>query len=137
VDPVVLMAVIGVLGIGAQWFAWRLSMPAIVLMLFAGLIAGPVTGVIDPETAFGDLFRPMISIAVAVILFEGGLTLNFGELRHTGPAVRRLVYFGAPLSWILSTLAIHYGADRDHAAAATGTAGATPGWCSALGEYRQ
>ena len=107
---VVLMAVIGVLGIGAQWLAWRLSMPAIVLMLAAGLLAGPATGMIDPEAAFGDLFRPMISIAVAVILFEGGLTLNFHELRSTGPAVRRLVYFGAPLSWLLSTLAIHYGA---------------------------
>ena len=109
-EPAVLFAIIGVLGIGSQWLAWRLQMPAIVLMLVAGIVAGPVTGLIDPETAFGELFRPIVSVAVAVILFEGGLTLNFRELRETRPAVRALVYIGAPLGWLLSTLAVRYGA---------------------------
>ncbi|MEO1313531.1 MAG: cation:proton antiporter, partial [Pseudomonadota bacterium] len=109
-EPVVLFALIGVLGIGAQWLAWRLQMPAIVLMLGAGLLAGPVTGLLDPATGFGDLLRPIVAVAVAVILFEGGLTLNVAELREARPAVRRLVFFGAPLGWLFSTLAIHYGA---------------------------
>ncbi|MEO0913115.1 MAG: sodium:proton antiporter, partial [Pseudomonadota bacterium] len=109
-DTVPLLALIGVLGIGSQWLAWRLQMPAIVLMLAAGLIAGPATGLVNPEAAFGDIFRPLVSIAVAVILFEGGLTLNFAELRSTGTAVRRLVFLGAPLAWIFSTLAARYGA---------------------------
>ncbi|MEM9779521.1 MAG: sodium:proton antiporter, partial [Pseudomonadota bacterium] len=75
-----------------------------------GLLAGPVTGLLDPATGFGDLLRPIVAVAVAVILFEGGLTLNVAELREARPAVRRLVFFGAPLGWLFSTLAIHYGA---------------------------
>lgn len=109
-EPVVLFALIGVLGIGAQWLAWRLQMPAIVLMLGAGLLAGPVTGLLDPAAGFGELLRPIVAVAVAVILFEGGLTLNLAELREARPAVRRLVFVGAPLGWLLSALAIHYGA---------------------------
>lgn len=109
-DPIVLFAIIGVLGIGSQWLAWRLRIPAIVLMLGVGLLAGPVTGAIDPEPAFGELFRPIISVAVAVILFEGGLTLNAKGLQDAEKAVRRLVVIGAPLGWLLSTLAARYGA---------------------------
>lgn len=109
-DPIVLFAMIGALGIGAQWLAWRMRLPAIVLMLAAGLLVGPGLGVMNPGVAFGDLFRPVIAVAVAVILFEGGLTLNFRELRETGTAVRRLVFFGAPLAWLFSTLSLHYGA---------------------------
>ena len=109
-DPVVLFAVIGALGIGSQWLAWRLRLPAIVLMLAAGLLAGPGLGWIKPDDAFGDLFRPVIAVAVAVILFEGGMTLNLRELRETGEGVRRLVFLGAPLAWLFSTLAVRYGA---------------------------
>lgn len=109
-EPVVIFALIGALGIGSQWLAWRLRLPAIVLMLVAGLLAGPGFGLINPSKEFGDLFTPVISIAVAVILFEGGLTLNFRELRETGEGVRRLFFLGAPLAWIFSTAAIYYGA---------------------------
>ncbi|MHA3913607.1 cation:proton antiporter [Halovulum sp. GXIMD14793] len=109
-EPTVVFALIGVLGIGSQWLAWRLRMPAIVLMLAAGILAGPATGLINPTAEFGDLLRPIVSVAVAVILFEGGLTLNFAELRGVGPAVKRMVFLGAPLAWLLSTLAAHYGA---------------------------
>ena len=63
-----IIALIGVLGIGAQWIAWRTGWPAIALMLVAGIFAGPVTGLIDPHAAFGSLLEPAISIAVAVIL---------------------------------------------------------------------
>ncbi|MFS4438649.1 cation:proton antiporter [Paracoccaceae bacterium GXU_MW_L88] len=109
-EPALLFAIIGVLGVGSQWLAWRLQLPAIVLMLAAGLIAGPITGLINPAEDFGELFRPIVSVAVAVILFEGGLTLHFHELRESSKAVRRLVYIGAPLGWALSTLACHYAA---------------------------
>ena len=99
-------AVIGVAGVGAQWLAWRLRMPAIVLMLTAGLVLGPVTGILVPARDIGPLIAPMVSLAVSVILFEGGLTLNFHRLADARPAVRRLVYVGAPLGWLLSTLAL-------------------------------
>ncbi|SOH92356.1 NhaP-type Na+/H+ or K+/H+ antiporter [Monaibacterium marinum] len=109
-DTVTTFAVIGALGIGSQWLAWRFQLPAIVLMLVAGVVAGPVTGLLNPEDSFGELLKPIIAVAVAVILFEGGLTLNFKGLRDAGPSVLRLVIIGAPLGWVLSALAIRYGA---------------------------
>ena len=107
-DPVAALAVIGSLGVGAQWVAWRLKVPAIVLMLAAGILAGPVFGVLVPARDLGTLMAPMISIAVAVILFEGGLTLNRHSLRDAASGVLRFVIIGAPVGWLLSTLALHY-----------------------------
>ena len=116
---ILVVAVIGVLGIGAQWLAWRFNLPAIVLMAIAGILAGPVFGVLRPppgvgdglaplEALFGDFYRPMISIAVAVILFEGGLTLNFAEIRGLTKGVQRLVFPGVPIAWALGSLAGFY-----------------------------
>ncbi|MBC7132839.1 MAG: sodium:proton antiporter [Roseovarius sp.] len=105
-----IFALVGVLGVGAQWLAWRLRMPAIVLMLAAGLIVGPGLGLFDPARDIGPLMGPMVSIAVAVILFEGGLTLNIQGLRGAAEGVWRLVILGAPLGWLGSTLALHYAA---------------------------
>ncbi|MDB6181897.1 cation:proton antiporter [Paracoccus fistulariae] len=109
-SPVEAFAIVGVAGVAAQWLAWRFRLPAIVLMLAAGLILGPITGIFIPSRDIGSLVAPMISLAVAVILFEGGLTLSFKELADARPAVRRLVYIGAPLGWLLSTLVLRYGA---------------------------
>jgi NhaP-type Na+/H+ or K+/H+ antiporter len=109
-EPVAVFGLVGVIGVGAQWIAWRLRMPAIVLMLLAGFVVGPVTGVLNPSVAFGDLLQPMIALAVAVILFEGGLTLDFKGLRDAQKGVLRLVLIGAPLGWLLSALAVYYGA---------------------------
>lgn len=111
-------AIIGVLGIGAQWIAWRTNMPAIVLMSIAGVLAGPVLGVFTPadappgsppmEALFGEFYRPIIAIAVAVILFEGGLQLNFSEIRSLKQGVQRLVIPGVPIAWGLGALAAHH-----------------------------
>jgi NhaP-type Na+/H+ or K+/H+ antiporter len=107
-DIVLKLAVIGTAGIAAQWFAWRLQLPAIVLLLAAGFIAGPATGFLDPAADFGDIYRPMVSIAVAIILFEGGLTLNFSEIRETSKAVRRIIMYAGPMVWGMGALAAHY-----------------------------
>lgn len=103
------IALIGLLGIGAQWVAWRIGKPAIALMLVVGIFAGAV-GLIDPERDFGALQEPIIKLAVAVILFEGGLSLNFKELRQAGGAVTMMVLIAGPIAWILGTAAAHYGA---------------------------
>lgn len=108
--PVEAIALIGALGVGAQWLAWRLHLPAIVLMLVAGLVVGPGLGILNPARDIGALTGPMISVAVAIILFEGGMTLNLHALRDAAAGVRRLVYLGAPLGWITSTLALHHAA---------------------------
>lgn len=104
------IALVGALGVGSQWLAWRMQMPAIVLMLAAGILIGPVAGVLEPHAVFGDFLSPLISVAVAVILFEGGLTLNLKQLGDARAGVLRLVLVGAPLGWLLSSLALRYGA---------------------------
>lgn len=107
-EQALVIAMVGILGIGAQWLAWRTGWPAIVLMLAAGFLAGPILGLFDPEHAFGDLLGPMVGIGVALILFEGGLNLDFRELRHAGSGVLRLVTVAVPIAWILGTLAAHH-----------------------------
>lgn len=109
-SPVMAIALVGALGVGSQWIAWRLHLPAIVLMLVAGIVVGPVAGLLDPLRDIGETTRPMISLAVAVILFEGGLTLDLHKLGDARRGVMRLVLIGAPLGWLLSTLALRYGA---------------------------
>ncbi|KUF11894.1 cation:proton antiporter [Pseudoponticoccus marisrubri] len=107
-DPVLAFSLVGALGVGSQWLAWRLRLPAIVLMLAAGLIIGPLTGILDPRTQFGGMLEPMIAVAVAIILFEGGLTLHLRSLSDAATGVRRLVLIGAPLGWLASTGALHF-----------------------------
>jgi NhaP-type Na+/H+ or K+/H+ antiporter len=104
-DIVFVVTLIGVAGIGAQWLAWRFNLPAIVLMSIAGILIGPVLGWIRPEESFGELYQPLISIAVGIILFEGGLQLKFDELREVGRGVRRLVFPGVFIAWGLGFLA--------------------------------
>ncbi|PIQ95621.1 MAG: sodium:proton exchanger [Nitrospinae bacterium CG11_big_fil_rev_8_21_14_0_20_56_8] len=97
-----------ILGIGIQWIAWRLSIPAIILLSVGGILTGPVLGWIDPVRDFGELVQVLIKLAVAIILFEGGLNLKLHELKTSGKTVKRLIGMGLPLSWILGTLAAYY-----------------------------
>ena len=105
-DPNPLLTIALLLGAGAgmQWIAWRLKVPAILLLLLTGFAAGPLLGWFEPERTFGGLFRPLVSLAVGIILFEGGLTLRLGDLGGAGNIVMRLCTVGAAVSWILTTL---------------------------------
>ncbi|HEY4565696.1 MAG TPA: sodium:proton antiporter [Savagea sp.] len=96
------------LGILSQWLAWRFSMPAIVVMSIAGLLVGPIFGLINPQQSMGDLFSPIISLAVAIILFEGSLNLDFKEIKGFSKPVGRIVTLGAFIAWIGGSLAAHY-----------------------------
>ncbi|MEO1036680.1 MAG: sodium:proton antiporter [Pseudomonadota bacterium] len=104
---IIIVAVVG-LGVFAQWVAWRTRLPAIVLLALAGVLAGPVFGFIDPSAEFGEWLQPLISLCVAIILFEGGLSLSLRELKEASSGVRRLVYLGAPLAWCFASLCAHY-----------------------------
>ncbi len=97
-----------VLGMAAQWAALRLNLPSILLLLSAGLAVGPGLGILDPNELFGDLLFPLVSISVALILYEGGLDLNIRELRAIGPAMFRLITVGALVTWLIATLAARY-----------------------------
>lgn len=98
------LSAVAVLGISAQWIGWRFSIPSILLLLTFGILAGPVTGVINPGAMLGDLLYPVVSLAVAIILFEGGLSLSLKEFREVGVTVARLVTVGAAVSWGLSAV---------------------------------
>ncbi len=98
------LAAIIVLGIGAQWLAWRISLPAILLLLIFGFIAGPATGLVDPNLLFGDLLLPLVSVTVAIILFEGGLSLKFSEVKEVTGVIRNLVTIGILVTWVLTSI---------------------------------
>jgi NhaP-type Na+/H+ or K+/H+ antiporter len=102
------LAAILVLGVGAQWLAWRLRLPSILPLLLLGILAGPVSGVLDPDTLLGPILFPLVSIGVALVLFEGGMTLRFRDLRGHGSAVTNLVTWGALLNGVLIAAGSHY-----------------------------
>ena len=102
------LASIVILGIAAQWLAWKLRFPSILFLLVFGFIAGPVTGFLHPDKLLGDLLLPIVSISVALILFEGGLTLRLKELREVGTVVFILIFIGAFITWFIAAASAHY-----------------------------
>jgi len=109
------LASIIILGIVAQWLAWRLHLPSILLLLIFGFIAGPVTGFLDTDAIFGDLLLPIVSLSVAVILLEGGLNLRISELRRVGGVVGRLITIGTLVTWAIGSAAAYFILDLDFA----------------------
>lgn len=94
------IALIVGLAAGSPIVAGWLRVPAILVLVVAGFIAGPITGLLDPDALFGDLLLPLVSIAVALILFEGGLTLDMRELRGASSVVVRLLTVGVIITWL-------------------------------------
>ncbi len=92
-----------ILGAGmlAQWLAWKTQIPSIIALLLAGLALGPGLGLVDPDELLGGTLFPLVSLAVAIILFEGGLDLPPRELRNTGSVVRRLISIGAVMTFLV------------------------------------
>ncbi|MEQ8937564.1 MAG: cation:proton antiporter, partial [Gammaproteobacteria bacterium] len=102
------LAAITVLGIGSQWLASWARLPAILFLLIIGIIVGPVLEFIHPDELFGDLLFPIVSLSVAVILFEGSLTLRFEEIKGLGKTVRNLITIGALITWVIIAFSTHY-----------------------------
>ena len=105
-----LLIISGILaaGFACQWAAWRLKIPSILLLLATGVVVGPVLGILDPDAVFGDLLEPFVSLSVAVILYEGSLTLKLADIRGHGGVVRNLVTVGVIITWCAATGAAHY-----------------------------
>lgn len=104
VGPMLALALIGAAGIGAQWLAWRLRLPSILLLLLAGILVGPILGWLEPRGLFGQVLDPLVSLAVGVILYEGGLSLRVKELGAHGSPILRLLTVGVIVTWVLATL---------------------------------
>jgi NhaP-type Na+/H+ or K+/H+ antiporter len=108
-----------VLAVGSQLLARRLRIPAIVVLLPAGFIAGAATDDIHPTNLLGDLYQPFVSLAVGVILFEAGLRLSLSEIAvGARKVVLRLVIVGVVVTCaaVAVTTAVLFGG-MDHGVA--------------------
>ena len=99
------LAGIVVFGVSAQWIASRLRIPSILVLLGAGVIAGPVTGIVKPDELFGEALFPIVSLAVGLLLFEGGLSLRIQGFKKLPSTVVRLVTVGAVVTWLIAAAA--------------------------------
>ncbi len=106
-DTLIGLTLIAVLGIGAQWLSWRVQLPSILFLLFAGFGAGAV-GWIDPDELFGDLLFPVVSMSVGLIMFEGGLSLKLRELKSIGGTLLALITLGPIVTWGITTFLAVY-----------------------------
>ena len=107
-DPVVSITLIGIVAILSQWVAWRIRLPAILILLLGGLVLGPGLGILDPDALLGDLLYPLVSLSVAFILYEGAITLRFDEIRGLERVVRNLVSVGMLVTWVIVGTASHF-----------------------------
>ncbi len=112
------LAAVVVVGVGAQLLASRIHVPAILLLLLGGVVAGPVLEIIEPDELLGDLLFPAVSLAVGILLFEGGLGLRFAELeRHGRGPIIRLITVGVAVTWVIGAIAAWLLIDIDRNAA--------------------
>jgi NhaP-type Na+/H+ or K+/H+ antiporter len=97
----VALVIAGVLAAGlvAQILGWRLRVPAIVFLLAFGLLAGPITDLVHPDEVFGDALFPTVSIAVAIILFEGSLAMGVAGIRTAGRTTITLLTIGSVITF--------------------------------------
>ena len=116
------LAGIIILGILAQWIAWRFKLPAILPLILVGLLVGPLatlftedhTKIIEPvwdgeKGLFpGEGLFYFVSLAISIILFEGGLTLKRAEIRNVGPVITKLITVGTLITFITGGIVAHY-----------------------------
>jgi NhaP-type Na+/H+ or K+/H+ antiporter len=94
-----------------QWLAWRVKLPAIIFLLLVGILAGPAFGIFAPQALLGDLFFPFVSLSVAIILFEGSLSLKFREILGLEKVVRNMVSIGMVATWLITAVAVRLALD--------------------------
>ena len=117
------LAGIIILGILAQWVAWKFKIPAILPLILIGLLVGPIAAEFLSEDGSkwiepiwngtkglfpGESLFYFVSLAISVILFEGGLTLKFSEIKNVGPVITKLITIGSAITFFGAALAAHY-----------------------------
>ena len=116
------LASIVILGILAQWVAWKFKIPAILPLILIGLFVGPISTLFtenqekwiqpqwDGERGLfpGEGLFSFVSLAISIILFEGGLTLKRSEIKSVGPSITKLITLGAVITFFGAGIAAHY-----------------------------
>ncbi len=116
------LAGIIILGILAQWVAWKFKIPAILPLILIGLLVGPLSTFMSEDG--NQWLQPIwngekglfpgqnlfyfVSLAVGIILFEGGLTLKRDEISKVGPVIGKLISIGAAITFIGAGVAAYY-----------------------------
>ncbi len=94
-----------VLAVGCQLLGARLRIPSLILLLPVGFVAGWLTDDINPNNLLGASFQPLVSMSVAVILYDAGMGLDLAKLTgHTRTVVVRLLALGVPLTWVVAAV---------------------------------
>ncbi|MEZ5477493.1 MAG: cation:proton antiporter [Thiolinea sp.] len=108
------IASIIIAGAVLQWVGWKLQIPGLILLILAGVLLGPAgIGWLNPEQDFGEMLQPMISLGVAVIVFEGGLNLRWHEFKQNSKVIYRLITWSVLITFVLTSLAARYLVDMD------------------------
>lgn len=117
------LAGIIILGILAQWFAWKFKIPAILPLILIGLLVGPIASefLTDDGSKYiepvwngkkglfpGDYLYYFVSLAISIILFEGGLTLKRNEIKNVGPVITKLITLGSAVTFFGAGIVAHY-----------------------------
>ena len=116
------LAGIIILGIIAQWAAWRLKLPAILPLILIGLLVGPISTLLSEDGSKwiepiwngtkglfpGDGLYYFVSLAISIILFEGGLTLKRSEIKNIGPVITKLITLGSAVTFFLAGIAAYF-----------------------------
>lgn len=118
------LASILILGIFAQWLAWKTKVPAILPLIVIGLLVGPLSTYITPDGAKyiepmykadidhgifpGNILFYFVTLSIGIILFEGGLTLRLKELKGVGPSIMRLISLGSLVTFVGAAVLTHY-----------------------------
>lgn len=111
-----------ILGIIAQWLAWKLKLPAILPLIIVGIVVGPVSTLITNDGSkwiepvwngthglfAGESLFYFVSLAISIILFEGGLTLKRKEVANVAPAIVKLITVGTIVTFFGAGITVHY-----------------------------
>ena len=103
-DPIVQLSGIVVLAFSVTWLGERIRVPIILPLLLTGFLIGPILGLANPDEIFGDLLAPTVSIAVGLILFEGGLSLRLREMEGQQRVLWLLVTVGVLITWAIGAV---------------------------------
>src|SRR5262249_59080928 len=98
------LGLITVLAVGSQVLANQLRVPALIILLPAGFTAGAITNDVNPEQLLGPAFHPLVSLLVAVILYDSGLGLGLGNIGSRKHVISRPVYIAVPITWRLAAV---------------------------------
>ena len=117
------LAGIIILGILAQWVAWKFKIPAILPLILIGLLVGPIAAAYLSEDGSkwiepiwngekglfpGENLYYFVSLAISVILFEGGLTLKRDEIKNVGPVITKLITLGSAITFFCAGIVAQY-----------------------------